>query len=116
MGEPGVGKTAVVEGLAVRVARGEVPARFSGLTIYALDMGALTAGTKFRGQFEERLKDLIRELSERPDALLFIDEIHTVIGAGAVGSGSLDASNILKPSLNSGSLPVSYTHLTLPTT
>ena len=104
VGEPGVGKTAVVEGLAVRVARGEVPARFSGLTIYALDMGALTAGTKFRGQFEERLKDLIRELSERPDAVLFIDEIHTVIGAGAVGSGSLDASNILKPSLNSGSL------------
>lgn len=88
----------------MRVARGEVPARFSGLTIYALDMGALTAGTKFRGQFEERLKDLIRELSERPDAVLFIDEIHTVIGAGAVGSGSLDASNILKPSLNSGSL------------
>ena len=104
VGEPGVGKTAVVEGLAVRVAHGEVPARFSGLTIYALDMGALTAGTKFRGQFEERLKDLIRELSERPDAVLFIDEIHTVIGAGAVGSGSLDASNILKPSLNSGSL------------
>ena len=104
VGEPGVGKTAVVEGLAVRVARGEVPARFSGLTIYALDMGALTAGTKFRGQFEERLKDLIRELSERPDAVLFIDEIHTVIGAGSVGSGSLDASNILKPSLNSGSL------------
>lgn len=104
VGEPGVGKTAVVEGLAVRVARGEVPARFSGLAIYALDMGALTAGTKFRGQFEERLKDLIRELSERPDAVLFIDEIHTVIGAGAVGSGSLDASNILKPSLNSGSL------------
>lgn len=104
VGEPGVGKTAIVEGLAVRVARGEVPARFSGLTVYALDMGALTAGTKFRGQFEERLKELIRELSGRPEAVLFIDEIHTVVGAGAVGSGSLDASNILKPSLNSGSL------------
>lgn len=104
VGEPGVGKTAIVEGLAVRVARGEVPEQFAGLAIYALDMGALTAGTKFRGQFEERLKDVIRELSAQPNAVLFIDEIHTVIGAGAVGNGSLDASNILKPSLNSGTL------------
>lgn len=104
VGEPGVGKTAVVEGLAVRIARGEVPEQFENLVIYALDMGALTAGTKFRGQFEERLKNVIRELSASPDHVLFIDEIHTVIGAGAVGSGSLDASNILKPSLNRGEL------------
>ena len=104
VGEPGVGKTAVVEGLAVRIAHGEVPEQFENLVIYALDMGALTAGTKFRGQFEERLKNVIRELSASPDHVLFIDEIHTVIGAGAVGSGSLDASNILKPSLNRGEL------------
>lgn len=104
VGEPGVGKTAVVEGLAVRIAHGEVPEQFANLVIYALDMGALTAGTKFRGQFEERLKNVIRELSASPDHVLFIDEIHTVIGAGAVGSGSLDASNILKPSLNRGEL------------
>ncbi len=104
VGEPGVGKTAVVEGLAVRIARGEVPEQFANLVLYALDMGALTAGTKFRGQFEERLKNVIRELSASPDHVLFIDEIHTVIGAGAVGSGSLDASNILKPSLNRGEL------------
>lgn len=104
VGEPGVGKTAVVEGLAVWIARGEVPEQFANLVLYALDMGALTAGTKFRGQFEERLKNVIRELSASPDHVLFIDEIHTVIGAGAVGSGSLDASNILKPSLNRGEL------------
>lgn len=104
VGEPGVGKTAVVEGLAVRIARGEVPERFSRLSIYALDMGALTAGTKFRGQFEERLKNVIRELTASPDNVLFIDELHTVVGAGSVGSGSLDASNILKPSLNRGEL------------
>ena len=104
VGEPGVGKTAVVEGLAVRIARGEVPEQFANLVLYALDMGALTAGTKFRGQFEERLKNVIRELSASPDHVRFIDEIHTVIGAGAVGSGSLDASNILKPSLNRGEL------------
>lgn len=104
VGEPGIGKTAVVEGLAVRIARGEVPEQFANLVLYALDMGALTAGTKFRGQFEERLKNVIRELSASPDHVLFIDEIHTVIGAGAVGSGSLDASNILKPSLNRGEL------------
>ncbi len=104
VGEPGVGKTAVVEGLAVRAAKGKLPKKFANLTIYALDMGALTAGTKFRGQFEERLKNVVRELGEKPEAVLFIDEIHTVVGAGAIGSGSLDASNILKPSLNSGTL------------
>ena len=104
VGEPGVGKTAVVEGLAVRAAKGKLPEKFANLTIYALDMGALTAGTKFRGQFEERLKKVVRELGEKPEAVLFIDEIHTVVGAGATGSGSLDASNILKPSLNSGTL------------
>ena len=103
-GEPGVGKTAIVEGLAVLIEKKKVAPRFRSLRIFALDMGALTAGTKFRGQFEERLKKLVKELSQIPDAVLFIDEIHTVIGAGSVGSGSLDASNILKPSLNNGTL------------
>lgn len=103
-GEPGVGKTAIVEGLAVLIVKKKVPRRFRDMKIFALDMGALTAGTKFRGQFEERLKMLVKELSEMPGAVLFIDEIHTVVGAGAVGSGSLDASNILKPSLNNGTL------------
>ena len=103
-GEPGVGKTAIVEGLAVRIVKKKVPPKFRKIKIYALDMGALTAGTKFRGQFEERLKQLVRELAQIPEAVLFIDEIHTVIGAGSVGAGSLDASNILKPSLNNGTL------------
>ncbi len=103
-GEPGVGKTALVEGLACMIVQNRIPERFRNAVVYALDMGALTAGTKFRGQFEERLKKIVTELQEQPDAILFIDEIHTVVGAGSVGSGSLDASNILKPALNSGSL------------
>lgn len=102
VGEAGVGKTAIVEGLARRIAANEVPEQLRGLSIWALDMGALVAGTKFRGEFEERLKKIVDEIRKLPGAVLFIDEIHTVVGAGAVSSGSLDASNILKPALNSG--------------
>ncbi|HWB78884.1 MAG TPA: ATP-dependent Clp protease ATP-binding subunit ClpA [Nannocystaceae bacterium] len=104
VGEPGVGKTAVVEGLALRVQEGKVPAAIKDAHIYALDMGAVLAGTKFRGQFEERLKAVIAAIESDPDAILFIDEIHTVVGAGATSGGSMDASNLLKPSLSSGAL------------
>lgn len=104
VGEPGVGKTAITEGLAQLIAKGEVPAPIKNSRIYALDMGALLAGTKYRGDFEERLKRVIRELKEIPNAILFIDEIHTVVGAGAVSGGSMDASNILKPALASGKM------------
>ncbi len=104
VGEPGVGKTAVVEGLALRVFEGTVPKSIEHARIYALDMGALLAGTKFRGQFEERLKAVIKEVESDPDAILFIDEIHTVVGAGATSGGSMDASNLLKPALASGAL------------
>ncbi|MBC8070596.1 MAG: AAA family ATPase, partial [Deltaproteobacteria bacterium] len=104
VGEPGVGKTAVVEGLALRVNEGKVPAAIKDAHIYALDMGAVLAGTKFRGQFEERLKAVISAIEADPDAILFIDEIHTVVGAGATSGGSMDASNLLKPSLSSGAL------------
>ena len=104
VGEPGVGKTAVVEGLALRVHEGQVPKSIEHAHIYALDMGALLAGTKFRGQFEERLKAVINAVESDPDAILFIDEIHTVVGAGATSGGSMDASNLLKPALASGSL------------
>ncbi|MFO7564366.1 MAG: AAA family ATPase [Enhygromyxa sp.] len=102
VGEPGVGKTAVVEGLALRVHEKRVPEAIAGIRIYALDMGALLAGTKFRGQFEERLKAVISAIEEEEGAILFIDEIHTVIGAGATSGGSMDASNMLKPALNAG--------------
>jgi len=102
VGEAGVGKTAIVEGLARMVSENKVPLRLRGVTIWALDMGSLVAGTKFRGEFEERLKKLIDELKKLEKTILFIDEIHTVVGAGAVSAGSLDASNILKPALNSG--------------
>ena len=102
VGEPGVGKTAVVEGLALRVHEKRVPAAIAGIRIYALDMGALLAGTKFRGQFEERLKAVIEAIESEDGAILFIDEIHTVIGAGATSGGSMDASNMLKPALNAG--------------
>src|SRR5690606_7689565 len=102
VGEPGVGKTAVVEGLALRVHEKRVPEAIAGIRIYALDMGALLAGTKFRGQFEERLKAVIAAIDEEEGAILFIDEIHTVIGAGATSGGSMDASNMLKPALNAG--------------
>jgi ATP-dependent Clp protease ATP-binding subunit ClpA len=104
VGEPGVGKTAIAEGLALRIVEGKIPAALSDATIYALDMGALLAGTKYRGQFEERLKGVIKKLLEQPGAVLFIDEIHTIVGAGATTGGSMDASNILKPALSSGKL------------
>jgi ATP-dependent Clp protease ATP-binding subunit ClpA len=104
VGDAGVGKTALAEGFALKVHRGEVPDKLKGLNVYALDMGALLAGTRFRGDFEQRLKDVLGALKKEPGAILFIDEIHTVVGAGATSGGSLDASNILKPALASGEL------------
>ena len=104
VGDPGVGKTAIAEGLAWRIVRCEVPEVLHDATIYGLDMGALLAGTRYRGDFEERLKGVISEIEQIPGAVLFIDEIHTVVGAGATSGGSMDASNILKPSLASGNL------------
>src|SRR5207253_4875386 len=104
VGDPGVGKTAIVEGFALRVHEKRVPPALLDVQVYALDMGALLAGTKLRGEFEARLKAVIGALRERPGAVLFIDEIHTVVGAGATHGGSLDASNILKPALASGEL------------
>ncbi|MDH5187936.1 MAG: ATP-dependent Clp protease ATP-binding subunit ClpA [Rhodospirillaceae bacterium] len=104
VGDPGVGKTAIAEGLALRITRGEVPEVLKDVHIWALDMGSLLAGTRYRGDFEERLKAVIRELEAEVNNVLFIDEIHTVIGAGATSGGSMDASNILKPSLASGAL------------
>ncbi|MBE1236441.1 ATP-dependent Clp protease ATP-binding subunit ClpA [Phaeovibrio sulfidiphilus] len=104
IGDPGVGKTAIVEGLAKRIIQGEVPSVLDDATIYSLDMGSLLAGTRYRGDFEERLKGVIAELEATPGAILFIDEIHTVIGAGATSGGSMDASNLLKPVLAQGVL------------
>jgi ATP-dependent Clp protease ATP-binding subunit ClpA len=104
VGEPGVGKTAIVEGLALRIHEGRVPEALKKALVYSLDMGALLAGTRYRGDFEARLKSTITELEKKPGAILFIDEIHTVVGAGATSGGSMDASNILKPVLNSGRL------------
>ncbi len=104
VGETGVGKTAIAEGLALRIHEGKVPEPLQGATIYSLDMGALLAGTKFRGQFEERLKGVLKALQKQPNSILFIDEIHTIVGAGATTGGSMDASNILKPVLASGRL------------
>ena len=104
VGEAGVGKTAIAEGLARKIANSEVPEVLSEAKIYALDMGGLLAGTKFRGQFEQRLKAVIKALQEEHDAILFIDEIHTIVGAGATSSGTMDASNILKPALAEGSI------------
>ena len=104
VGDPGVGKTAIAEGLAYNIVEGEVPEVLSETTIYSLDMGALLAGTRYRGDFEERLKAVVTELEEHPDAVLFIDEIHTVIGAGATSGGAMDASNLLKPALQGGKL------------
>jgi ATP-dependent Clp protease ATP-binding subunit ClpA len=104
VGEAGVGKTAIAEGLAQRIIEGRVPDILAKATVYALDMGALLAGTKYRGDFEQRLKSVLKQLSDDPDAILFIDEIHTLIGAGAASGGTLDASNLLKPALSSGAL------------
>ena len=104
VGDPGVGKTAIAEGLAKRIVEGDVPEVLAKSTIYALDMGALLAGTRYRGDFEERLKAVVTELEAQPGAVLFIDEIHTVIGAGATSGGAMDASNLLKPALASGTL------------
>ena len=104
VGEAGVGKTALAEGLALRIVDQKVPTVLADATIFALDMGALLAGTRYRGDFEERLKAVVNELYESDGAILFIDEIHTVIGAGATSGGSMDASNLLKPALQSGTL------------
>jgi len=104
VGEAGVGKTALAEGLARQIVRGEVPEILADSTIYSLDIGALLAGTKYRGDFEERLKAVIKELQQAPHSILFIDEIHTIIGAGAVSGGALDASNLLKPMLANGEM------------
>jgi ATP-dependent Clp protease ATP-binding subunit ClpA len=104
VGEPGVGKTAIAEGLALRISKDEVPAVLKGAEVWSLDMGSVLAGTKYRGEFEQRLKAVITALTEKKDAILFIDEIHTIVGAGAVSGGTMDASNILKPAIASGKL------------
>ncbi|MBZ8118101.1 ATP-dependent Clp protease ATP-binding subunit ClpA [Roseovarius sp. LXJ103] len=104
VGDPGVGKTAIAEGLARKIVQGETPEILSKTTIFSLDMGALLAGTRYRGDFEERLKAVMTEMENHPDAVLFIDEIHTVIGAGATSGGAMDASNLLKPALQGGKL------------
>ncbi|MBB4120427.1 ATP-dependent Clp protease ATP-binding subunit ClpA [Martelella radicis] len=104
VGDPGVGKTAIAEGLAKRIVEGKVPEALIDATIFSLDMGTLLAGTRYRGDFEERLKQVVKELEEYEGAVLFIDEIHTVIGAGATSGGAMDASNLLKPALSSGAI------------
>lgn len=104
IGEPGVGKTAIAEGLALKITQGEVPPQLKEAVIYQLDLGALLAGTRYRGDFEERLKEVLSQLENDPKAILFIDEIHTIIGAGATSGGSMDASNLLKPALSSGGM------------
>ena len=104
VGDPGVGKTAIAEGLARKIIEGDVPEVLNEAVIYSLDMGALLAGTRYRGDFEERLKQVVSELEKMPHAILFIDEIHTVIGAGATSGGAMDASNLLKPALSSGAI------------
>jgi ATP-dependent Clp protease ATP-binding subunit ClpA len=104
VGDPGVGKTAIAEGLALKITRGEVPKALKDDTVYSLDMGSLLAGTRYRGDFEERIKAVLKALAKIPGAILFIDEIHTLVGAGATSGGSMDASNLLKPALASGRL------------
>jgi ATP-dependent Clp protease ATP-binding subunit ClpA len=112
VGDPGVGKTAIADGLALRIVNKEVPKKLENCVLYSLDMGALLAGTKFRGDFEERLKSVVKAVEAQPGAILFIDEVHTLVGAGATSGGSMDASNLLKPSLANRSLTVigSTTH------
>ncbi len=104
VGDPGVGKTAIAEGLALKIIRGQVPEVLEDATVFALDMGTLLAGTRYRGDFEERLKQVMKEIEQHPKAIMFIDEIHTVIGAGATSGGAMDASNLLKPALAQGTL------------
>jgi len=104
VGDPGVGKTAIAEGLAFKIVNGETPEVLANTIIYSLDMGSLLAGTRYRGDFEERLKAVVTEMEAHPDAVLFIDEIHTIIGAGATSGGAMDASNLLKPALQGGKL------------
>ena len=104
VGDPGVGKTAIAEGLARKIENHDVPEVLAEATVFALDMGALLAGTRYRGDFEERLKQVVKEIEQHKDAILFIDEIHTVIGAGATSGGAMDASNLLKPALAQGVL------------
>ena len=104
LGEPGVGKSAMANAVALKIASGDVPEQLKDAEVFSVNMGAVIAGTKFRGEFEERLRRLIKELGKLPRAILFIDEIHTIVGAGATGSGSLDAANLLKPALSSGKL------------
>ncbi|MCP5047509.1 MAG: AAA family ATPase, partial [bacterium] len=104
VGEPGVGKTAITEGLAIMISQDKVPLPLRGSKIYQLDMGGLLAGTKYRGDFEERMKRVLNEILQEDKAILFVDEIHNMVGAGAVSGGSMDASNILKPALSSGKM------------
>jgi ATP-dependent Clp protease ATP-binding subunit ClpA len=104
LGEPGVGKTAMAHGVAERIVSGDVPERLQGSEVYLLNMGSLVAGTKFRGEFEDRVRKVLLELKNKPKAIIFIDELHTIVGAGATGNGSLDAANLLKPALASGEL------------
>jgi ATP-dependent Clp protease ATP-binding subunit ClpA len=104
VGEAGVGKTAIAEGLARRIVECDIPEILAKANVYCLDMGSLLAGTKYRGDFEQRLKGVLKQLSENPQAILFIDEIHTLIGAGSASGGTLDASNLLKPALSTGQL------------
>ena len=104
VGEAGVGKTAIAEGLARRIVEGEIPQILENSEVFSLDMGALLAGTKYRGDFEQRLKAVLKQLEKQPNSILFVDEIHTIIGAGAASGGTLDASNLLKPALSSGQL------------
>src|SRR5699024_5678672 len=106
IGEPGVGKTAIAEGLALRIVEGNVPTKLMDKEIYVLDVASLVANTSMRGQFEERMKQLIQELKERKEVILFIDEIHQIVGAGSAESSQMDAGNILKPALARGELQI----------
>lgn len=106
IGDPGVGKTAIAEGLATNIALGNVPETLKNKTLYSLEMGSLLAGAKYRGEFEERIKEVVDEVVKNGNIILFIDELHTIIGAGSTGEGSIDASNILKPALARGEIQV----------